>query len=98
MSMKHKMKLASGPYHKLATTTKIIESRLYDLKRQGIDLGDEIEFSCQEHAGEKCVTRVIGLLRYRSFEKLFQDHKPELFGGKDISGLLSEVRKIYSVE
>ena len=45
--------------------TKRIELRLYDEKRQSIQLGDIIEFAKSED--EKFKAEVIGLLRYDSF-------------------------------
>ena len=51
--------------------TKRIELRLYDEKRQSIQLGDIIEFAKSED--EKFKAEVIGLLRYDSFADLFED-------------------------
>lgn len=42
--MLHQMKLSSEPFEKIARGEKVIESRLFDEKRQQIILGDEIEF------------------------------------------------------
>ena len=51
--------------------TKRIELRLYDEKRQSIQLGDIIEFAKSDD--EKFKAEVIGLLRYNSFADLFED-------------------------
>lgn len=51
--------------------TKRIELRLYDEKRQSIQLGDIIEFAKSDD--EKFKAEVIGLLRYDSFADLFED-------------------------
>ena len=51
--------------------TKRIELRLFDEKRQRIKIGDAIEFTNPD--GEKLLVRVVGLLRYGSFEELFRD-------------------------
>lgn len=51
--------------------TKRIELRLYDEKRSQIQLGDVIEFSKSET--DKLRAEVIGLLRYGSFQDLFED-------------------------
>jgi len=81
-NMQHKMKLSSEPYGKIARKEKVVESRLYDDKRQAIQLGDEIEFSENDKPENVVRTRVKGLLRYQSFKDLFEDHEPSLFGGK----------------
>lgn len=41
----HKMKLAKDPFEKIASGRKVIEARLYDVKRQQINVGDRIEFT-----------------------------------------------------
>ena len=51
--------------------TKRIELRLYDKKRQSIQLGDIIEFAKSDD--EKFKAEVVGLLRYNSFAELFED-------------------------
>ncbi|HHX58892.1 MAG TPA: RNA-binding protein, partial [Candidatus Moranbacteria bacterium] len=49
----HKMKLATTPFEKIASGNKVIESRLYDEKRQQINLGDQIEFVCNDDQSRK---------------------------------------------
>ena len=51
--------------------TKRIELRLYDEKRQSIQLGDIIEFAKSDD--EKFKAEVVGLLRYNSFADLLED-------------------------
>ena len=43
--MLHKMKLNESPFEMIKNGTKTIEFRLYDEKRQGVKIGDKIEFS-----------------------------------------------------
>ncbi len=96
--MQHQMKLSSVPYNKIASRAKLIESRLYDEKRQQIALGDEIEFSENENPTNKVTTRVRGLLRYGSFKDLFADHAPALFGEESREFLLNQIKQFYSDE
>jgi ASC-1-like (ASCH) protein len=96
--MQYQMKLSPEPFEKIATHAKVIESRLYDEKRQQIIIGDEIEFSAQENPEKKMKTRVIGLLRYQSFKELFADHDPALFGGAGRELLLNQIKQFYSDE
>lgn len=77
---------------------KVIESRLYDEKRQQIALGDQIEFSGNDNPENKVNTRVIGLLRYQSFKDLFADHEPALFGENSREFLLDQIKQFYSDE
>lgn len=46
--MKHQVKLNNSPFEKIANSTKTIELRLYDEKRQKLNVGDEIVFSNSE--------------------------------------------------
>ena len=44
--MKHKMKLRPQPFNMIRSGQKTYELRLYDEKRQRVQVNDEIEFSC----------------------------------------------------
>ncbi len=92
------MKLSAEPFAKIASGKKVIESRLYDEKRQQIALGDEIEFSENDHPEHTAKTRVIALLRYQTFKDLFADHDPGLFGGESREFLLEQIKQFYSDE
>lgn len=69
--MKHEMGLQSKYFDYIKKGTKRIELRLFDEKRQRIRLGDIIEFTNPD--GEMLAVKVVGLLRYESFEELFRD-------------------------
>ena len=69
--MKHEMGLQSKYFDYIKNGTKRIELRLFDEKRQKIRLGDIIEFTNPD--GEMLAVKVVGLLRYESFEELFRD-------------------------
>ena len=92
----HQMKLGRVPFDKIASDTKVIESRLYDEKRRAIKLDDQIEFSSNENPDEKILTRVKALYIYPSFEYLFADFSPNLFGGNSKEELLKEINHFYS--
>lgn len=97
-NMIHTMKLQSVPFGKVVRGEKIIESRLFDEKRQLIDIGDLIEFSQHDDPERTAKTRVRALYRYDSFEKLFSDFPPESFGGTSKEFLLTEISRFYSEE
>ncbi len=96
--MLHQMKLSAEPFGKIARGEKVIESRLYDDKRWKLSIGDEIEFSENEHPENKVLARVVGLLRYKSFRDLFAENEPALFGGDSREFLLRQIRQFYSEE
>lgn len=70
--MLHKMKLQEDPFERIKNGTKTVEFRLYDEKRQTIQIGDEIEFSKLPELQEKLLVKVIDLYKEESFEKLFK--------------------------
>ena len=92
------MKLAIAPFEKIASGEKNIESRLYDEKRQKVNIGDQIEFICKDDSSKKVLTKVKAIYIYNSFEELFSDFPPEKFGGNSKEELIEEVDKFYSEE
>ena len=94
----YQMKLATGPYNNIALRKKVIESRLFDEKRQQIALGDQIVFSENDKPENSVTTVVKGLLRYQTFKELFADHDPSLFGEDSRDFLLTQIKQFYSDE
>ena len=94
----HQMKLATDPYNKIASGKKVIESRLFDEKRQQIAIGDQIIFSENDKAENNVTTVVKGLLHYQTFRELFADHEPSLFGEESRDFLSNQIKKFYSDE
>ena len=92
------MKLATEPFNKIASGKKVIESRLYDEKRQQIHIGDVIEFSENDNSENTAKTIVKGLLLYATFKELFADHDPSLFGEESKDFLLNQIKQFYSDE
>ncbi|MCR4285528.1 MAG: ASCH domain-containing protein [Candidatus Kaiserbacteria bacterium] len=92
------MKLATKPYNKIASGGKVIESRLFDEKRQQISIGDTIEFSENDKPENVVHVTVTDLFRYKTFKELFADHEPALFGEESRDFLLSQIKQFYSVE
>lgn len=94
----YQMKLATEPYNKIASGNKVIESRLFDDKRQQISIGDQIVFSENDKPENSVTTVVKGLLRYQTFKALFADHNPALFGEESRDFLLTQIKQFYSDE
>lgn len=94
----YQMKLATEPYNNIASGKKVIESRLFDEKRQQIMIGDQIIFSENDKPENNVTTVVKGLLRYQTFKELFSDHEPSLFGEESRDFLLNQIKQFYSDE
>lgn len=76
------MKLKLSPFEKIENGSKMIELRLFDEKRQKVQVGDFIEFTCLGDATQKIQTRVIALHRFNSFAELYASLPKEKLGYK----------------
>lgn len=78
--------------------TKRIELRLNDDKRRRIQLGDTIEFAKSDD--EKFQAEVVGLLRYKSFEELFEDFDISILADASMTKpeLLEVLSEFYAPE
>ncbi len=96
--MLHELKLQPEFFHTIALGTKKIECRLFDEKRQQISLGDTVIFRCLPELTETVTTKVIGLLRYKTFSDLFADFAPDVLGVTDKVALEELIYTFYSKE
>lgn len=94
----HQLKLATTPFNAITSGAKTIESRLYDEKRQLIQIGDTIEFTNREASDQTAAVRVVGLLRYETFHDLFMHNDPAKFGGKSVEWLENQINEFYSID
>lgn len=94
----HQLQLATTPFDAIASGNKVIESRLYDDKRQLIRLGDTIEFTNREAPEKKISVHVVGLLRYQTFHDLFIHNDPAKFGGESVEWLENQINEFYSID
>ena len=94
----HEMNLQPKYYDYIKNGTKRIELRLFDEKRKKIQLGDEVEFSKSE--SEKFTAKVVGLLRYESFERLFEDFDINILADASMTKaeLLEALNTFYAPE
>jgi len=69
---KHIMKLNPSPFDMIKSGKKTIELRLYDEKRQGIEVGDRITFVNTENPEETLPVEVKSLYVFESFEELYK--------------------------
>ncbi len=94
----HSLQLATEPFNAIVSGAKTIESRLYDEKRQLIQIGDEITFTNREDTSKTITVEVIGLLRYKTFHDLFSHNIPAKFGGENVEWLENQINEFYSIE
>jgi len=91
----HELKLAAEPFIAIQSGRKTIECRLYDEKRQTIQLGDELVFTNREDPNQTVRVKVTGLLRYTTFDDLFNSAAPATFGSESKESLLEQIRQFY---
>lgn len=94
----HTLHLAAEPFQAIRSGNKTIESRLYDEKRQRINVGDALIFINRKAPEQKVEARVIKLLRYATFEELFTHTTPAQFGGPSVTWLLDQIQAFYNIE
>lgn len=94
----YSLQLATVPFNAIVSRGKVIESRLYDEKRQLIQLGDTIVFVNRESPDQTVEAKVIGLLRYATFRDLFTHNDSSKFGGESIEWLENQINEFYSIE
>lgn len=94
----HEMNLQQRYFDYIKNGTKRIELRLYDEKRQKIQIGDSIEFTSPD--GEKLKAEVVGLLRYKTFADLFEDFDISILADASMTKdeLLSVLGEFYTPE
>ncbi len=94
----HQLKLATEPFNAIISGNKTIESRLYDAKRQKIQIGDQIIFTNIDNSKQTVTAEVVGLLRYATFRDLFSHNNPRKFGGDNVEWLENQISEFYSIE
>ena len=94
----HQLQLATVPFDAIISGAKTIESRLYDEKRQTIQLCDTIIFTNRENTDQTVSAKVIGLLHYETFHDLFTHNNPAKFGGESVEWLENQINEFYSID
>lgn len=99
-NMEHILKLQPKYFDYINNGTKRIELRLYDEKRQKISIGDTIVFQKEPNLEITMKVKVIGLLRYNTFEDLFKDFDIEVLADESMSKaeLLNVLEEFYTPE
>lgn len=96
--MKHKMNLNDGPFKAIEKGTKTIELRVYDEKRQLLNICDTIEFT-NRTTDEKITVKIENLHIYPSFDELYKNFdKVSLGYSENEKASASDMEKYYSKE
>ena len=98
--MKYEMKLQPEYYNFILNGTKRIEIRLNDEKRQQIRIGDTIKFLKEPGLNEFFEAKVIGLLKYNTFEEMFKDFDISILSDKSMTKdqLIKVLEQFYPKE
>lgn len=91
----HKMTVKQPYFNLIKEGYKTIECRLFDTKRQQINIGDKIEFS---NADDKCTKTVIGLFRANNFHTLFNKINVNDAGFEKIEDAEKALVEFYDLE
>ena len=98
--MEHIFQLQPKYFNYINNGTKRIELRLYDEKRQKINIGDTIIFQKEPELEITMKVKVIGLLRYDTFEELFKDFDIKIMADNSMTKqeLLEALEEFYTPE
>lgn len=88
------MRLHKEPFELIKNGSKTIELRLYDEKRQMINIGDTITFENRSD-GDKIQVKVIALHKYPSFEELYKHFDKISMGYKEDEEADSKDMELY---
>ena len=94
------MKLKEQYFNCIKDGSKKYEIRLNDEKRQLIKVGDFIEFQKEPELEESFDAKVVGLLRYNSFEDMFKDFDISVLSDKSMTKeeLINVLEQFYTKE
>ena len=98
--MEHEIKLKPEYIEFIKEGTKRIEIRLNDEKRSQIKLGDTIKFLKEPEKKETLKAKVVGLLRYNTFEDMFNDFDISILADKSMTKeeLIGVLEQFYTKE
>lgn len=81
MMKTHEMKLYAAPFAAIQARTKTVEMRLYDEKRQALQIGDFLRFTNAD-TGETLLTEILALHVYPTFDELYKRFDKTALGYK----------------
>jgi ASC-1-like (ASCH) protein len=92
--MTHYSQVADSVYVQIKKGEKIIEPRLNDDDHKKVRLGDMLVI-INRTTREEVVAKVVGVLRYPTFDALFAAFPARYFGVEDIADIRREVARWY---
>jgi ASC-1-like (ASCH) protein len=95
--MTHYSKVAPSVFEQIKAGHKIIEPRLNDHLHRRVKLGDLIVI-INRQSNQEVVAKVVGVLRYPSFDALFSAFPARYFGVEDVAVIKQEVSRWYSTQ
>lgn len=98
--MEHVLKLQPKYFDYIDKGTKRIELRLFDEKRQKINIGDIIVFQKEPELEIEMKVKVIDLLKYNTYKELFNDFNIEILADNSMTKqeLLESLEEFYTTE
>lgn len=94
--IEHSMRLYEEPFRIVSNSTKTVEVRLNDEKRQAVQIGDFIEFT-NLATGEQVKVKVDNVKVYDSFQALLQHYSNKEVGFSDEIQLSQKLASIYQI-
>jgi len=95
--MEHQMKLNESPFDRIRSGIKRIEIRLFDEKRQTLNIGDIITFSKLPNLNESFPVKIISLLRYKTFQDFVDNFPMKYFWYSDNHNKQIFIESIYQI-
>jgi len=95
--MTHYSEVADSVFIQIKQGHKVIEPRLNDEAHQRLRLGDMLVI-INRTSREEVVAKVVGMLRYPTFEALFAAFPPRYFGVNDVPAIRQEVARWYNAD
>lgn len=92
--MTHYSKVTPSVFEQIKSGHKIIEPRLNDAMHKHVKLGDLIVI-INRQTNQEVVAKVVGVLRYASFDALFGAFPARYFGVDDVAAIKQEVSQWY---
>lgn len=72
---KHSIQLTTGPLETLLSKKEVVDIRLDEPMWSGLNVGDMIVFVEDPSEERKVTVKILELLKYPSFEKLYEDNQ-----------------------
>ncbi len=92
--MTHYSQVGPAVFAQIKGGHKVIEPRINDAAHQRIRLGDLVIITNRE-SREELVAKVVGVLRYPSFDELFAAFPSRYFGVDDVAAIKKQVNSWY---